>query len=212
MRATTPPPTGVARRWSLSGRGTSDPRQRRTNCGHAVAPDGADCPSGDFGGLGDVLSIGKLASGQADYYLEQARARVNAVTSGVEDYYFDGPGPDGDWIGVAARCSLWTDDLLENAKSPDTRGFAAMRRRGLEPPPGYPGPGPQPGAAGVLCVHCVPDRPLRPRFWTIWTHRTIWMLPRMLPRPAGQSRRRARGWRCWGRAASAMRLEPRPRG
>src|SRR3954464_6650915 len=27
------------------------------------------------------------------------------------------------------------------------RGFSAMRRRGLEPPPGYPGPGPQPGAS-----------------------------------------------------------------
>jgi hypothetical protein len=34
------------------------------------------------------------------------------------------------------------------------------------------GSGPQPGASGVLCVHSVPDRPLRPRFWTIWTHRT----------------------------------------
>jgi hypothetical protein len=48
--------------------------------------------------LGVVLSIGKLATGQADYYLEQARGRVNAVTSvrtGVEDYYFDGPEPDG---------------------------------------------------------------------------------------------------------------------
>jgi hypothetical protein len=33
-----------------------------------------------------------------------------------------------------------------------------MRRRGLEPPPGYPGPGPQPGNPGVryvLCVHIV---------------------------------------------------------
>src|SRR5262245_42065516 len=70
----------------------------------------------------------------------------------------------------------WQDDLRAR-KSPAERGFAAMRRRGLEPPPGYPGPGPQPGLASVLCVHCVPDRPLRPRFWTIWTHRTIWMLP-----------------------------------
>jgi hypothetical protein len=33
-----------------------------------------------------------------------------------------------------------------------------MRRRGLEPPPGYPGPGPQPchpGVISVLCVQCV---------------------------------------------------------
>lgn len=49
--------------------------------GHAVAPDGADCPPGALSGLGAVLSIGKLATGQGDYYLEQARGRVNAVTS-----------------------------------------------------------------------------------------------------------------------------------
>jgi conjugative relaxase-like TrwC/TraI family protein len=59
-----------------------------------------------FSGLGDVLSIGKLATGQADYYLEQARGRVSAVTSvrtGVEDYYFDGPEPYGEWMGGGAR-------------------------------------------------------------------------------------------------------------
>src|SRR4051812_5925385 len=32
-------------------------------------------------------------------------------------------------------------------KSPPLRAFLVMRRRGLEPPPGYPGPGPQPGAS-----------------------------------------------------------------
>ena len=32
-------------------------------------------------------------------------------------------------------------------KAPPERGFRCMRRRGLEPPPGYPGPGPQPGAS-----------------------------------------------------------------
>ena len=57
-----------------------------------------------------------------------------------------------------------------------------MRRRGLEPPPGYPGLGPQPCNAGVrsvLCVHCVQ---IVRGFWTRWTQWTIWMLPRMLPR------------------------------
>jgi hypothetical protein len=29
------------------------------------------------------------------------------------------------------------------------------------------------------------NRPYRPRRWTIWTHQTIWMLPRMLPRACG---------------------------
>jgi hypothetical protein len=30
----------------------------------------------------------------------------------------------------------------------------------------------------------VPDRQLRPRFWTIWTLRAIWMLPRAAGLPA----------------------------
>ena len=49
-----------------------------------------------------MLSIGKIAVGQADYYLEQARGsttRTRAVSSGVEDYYLEGPEPDGEWMG-----------------------------------------------------------------------------------------------------------------
>src|SRR4051794_35384171 len=34
-----------------------------------------------------------------------------------------------------------------NDESPANAGLSRMRRRGLEPPPGYPGPGPQPGAS-----------------------------------------------------------------
>src|SRR5215218_8883342 len=59
-----------------------------------------------------------------------------------------------------------------------------MRRRGLEPPPGYPGPGPQPGAGKCRSVQILQERPDRLVAWTIWTHQTIWMLPRMLPRLA----------------------------
>jgi hypothetical protein len=43
-------------------------------------------------------------------------------------------------------------------ESPAHAGLSKMRRRGLEPPPGYPGPGPQPCHPGVrylLCVHIV---------------------------------------------------------
>src|SRR3954465_4858196 len=36
---------------------------------------------------------------------------------------------------------------LRKRKDPPARAFRLMRRRGLEPPPGYPGPGPQPGAS-----------------------------------------------------------------
>jgi conjugative relaxase-like TrwC/TraI family protein len=52
-----------------------------------------------------VLSIGKLAIGQADYYLQQARRRLDrpvGVATGVEDYYLGGPEAAGHWIGVLA--------------------------------------------------------------------------------------------------------------
>src|SRR5215210_5930820 len=52
-----------------------------------------------------VLSIGKLATGQADYYLQQAQGRVDhmtSVASGVEDYYTGGPEAAGAWLGRGA--------------------------------------------------------------------------------------------------------------
>jgi conjugative relaxase-like TrwC/TraI family protein len=66
-----------------------------------------------------MLSIGKLAVGQERYYLEQADARIDratSVASGVEDYYLEGPEPDGVWIGTgSARLSTSgrvTDDAF----------------------------------------------------------------------------------------------------
>ena len=53
-----------------------------------------------------MLSIGKLAAGQARYYLDQAEARVDVVASvgsGVEDYYAGGSEARGRWIGRGAR-------------------------------------------------------------------------------------------------------------
>src|SRR4051812_25470239 len=53
-----------------------------------------------------MLSIGKLAVGQAGYYLEQAHGsvtRAGAVRSGVEDYYLGGPEAVGVWTGDGAR-------------------------------------------------------------------------------------------------------------
>ena len=52
-----------------------------------------------------MLSIAKLATGQADYYLEQATGRIDratSVASGVEDYYLEGIEPDGVWMGAGA--------------------------------------------------------------------------------------------------------------
>src|SRR4051794_18846987 len=57
-----------------------------------------------------MLSIGKLARGQADYYLEQAKGRVDhatSVESGAEDYYLGGPEAKGYWLGsIAAELDL----------------------------------------------------------------------------------------------------------
>jgi conjugative relaxase-like TrwC/TraI family protein len=53
-----------------------------------------------------VLSIGKLAIGQASYYLEQAHGsvtRAGALRWGVEDYYLGGPEAAGEWVGDGAR-------------------------------------------------------------------------------------------------------------
>ena len=75
----------------------------------------------------------------------------------------------------------------ETTKAP-LQGLRVMRRRGLEPPPGYPGPGPHPGNPGVISVRIAPDRPHRPGMRTIRTDRTIWMLPRMLPHPRSSLR------------------------
>jgi conjugative relaxase-like TrwC/TraI family protein len=53
-----------------------------------------------------MLSIGKLAVGQAEYYLEQAQGsvtRAGSVSSGVEDYYLSGPEAAGVWVGDGVR-------------------------------------------------------------------------------------------------------------
>ena len=52
-----------------------------------------------------MLSLGKLATGQAGYYLDQAYGSLShtqSVSSGVEDYYLGGPEADGPWVGAGA--------------------------------------------------------------------------------------------------------------
>jgi conjugative relaxase-like TrwC/TraI family protein len=52
-----------------------------------------------------MLSLGKLATGHADYYLDQAHgslSRTQAVSSSVEDYYLGGPEAPGVWAGAGA--------------------------------------------------------------------------------------------------------------
>jgi conjugative relaxase-like TrwC/TraI family protein len=53
-----------------------------------------------------MLSIGKLAAGQAKYYLDQAQGRVDVIDSvvgGAEDYYAGSGEAQGVWLGVGAR-------------------------------------------------------------------------------------------------------------
>jgi conjugative relaxase-like TrwC/TraI family protein len=52
--------------------------------------------------MSTMVSVGKLAVGQADYYLDQAGGRLSrasSVGSGVEDYYASGPEAAGRWVG-----------------------------------------------------------------------------------------------------------------
>lgn len=75
-----------------------------------------------------MLSIGKLATGQASYYLDQAGGRVDVVESvgdGLEEYYLGGSEASGEWIGAAAR-QLGLEGAVEGE---------ALRRvlAGLEP-------------------------------------------------------------------------------
>jgi len=50
-------------------------------------------------------------------------------------------------FGVVSRkpAPPWSVTAPDNEKPRKASGAFTMRRRGLEPPPGYPGPGPQPG-------------------------------------------------------------------
>jgi hypothetical protein len=104
----------------------------------------------DRGDLGEdvdaVAVVGDHGLDAADLALPRT---VSRVERGEERF--------GGWrllppvaIGVCreARLREWEDDL--GTKGPALRGFVEMRRRGLEPPAGYPGPGPRPGERTVL--------------------------------------------------------------
>ena len=90
-----------------------------------------------------MLSIGKLATGQADYYLEQAHGSVTraaAVSSGVEDYYLGGPEAPGEWVGAGGaalglrghgrREQLRRRARRRASRRPASRSAACSRTRG----------------------------------------------------------------------------------
>jgi conjugative relaxase-like TrwC/TraI family protein len=75
-----------------------------------------------------MLSIGKLAAGQAKYYLDQAEGRVDVVDSvgeGAEEYYTGGSEARGEWLG-SASIELGLDGPVEPEQ---LRGILA----GLDP-------------------------------------------------------------------------------
>src|SRR5829696_2679773 len=49
-------------------------------------------------------------------------------------------------------------DRPREREKPRRAGLFEVRRRGLEPPPGYPGPGPHPDSGGVLSVQTALER------------------------------------------------------
>ena len=85
-----------------------------------------------------MLSIGKLAAGQAKYYLDQAEVRVDVVDSvagGVEDYYLGAPEARGQWLGSAGRelglrGAVAGDDLRAVLAGVDPRDGAPLARFG----------------------------------------------------------------------------------
>ena len=81
------------------------------------------------------------------------------------------------------RCLLWS----KSGAFPDAPKRTRTSTR-------YPGPGPQPGNASVLCVQIAPNRPMRPAIWTHRTQWTEWMLSRMLSRTMSSSSLAAWPW------------------
>src|SRR4051794_32853036 len=91
----------------------------KCKCVPALAAVALVGPQGVFSGLMiEMLSIGKLATGQERYYLDQAKSRVDrvsSVSSGIEDYYVQGAEPDGVWIG-AGRSAVGVDGAVTAAQ------------------------------------------------------------------------------------------------
>ena len=89
-----------------------------------------------------MLSIGKLANGQANYYLDLAGERVDRgsrVATGVEDYYVGGAEPPGRWTGgMASEIGLAGEVKAEALK--DLLDERAPQDGFDQPPPKKRGP------------------------------------------------------------------------
>ena len=110
---------------------TSPPSLQTQQTGHALASSRMLlCPPRLLDGLTPaMLSIGKLARGQADYYLEQAKGRVDhatSVESGVEDYYLGGPEAKGYWLGCDRRGARPAEARERRRASPGARRRASV--------------------------------------------------------------------------------------
>ena len=130
------------------------------------------CPRPAVSGLAVVVSIGKLAPGQARYYLDQAGEPVSAadaLASGAEDYYLGGSEAAGQWLGGGATALSLSGTVEADALHAVLAGTApdsgtALRRNGSvtesdRPRGGAIAPAPRPERASP-CRQ--PKRPLAP--------------------------------------------------
>ena len=88
----------------------------------------------------------------------RARSRWTTSVAAVRTMIGAKPSPSTGTRVRAERAPRRCPTMFERHERPASRG-PVMRRRGLEPPPGYPGPGPQPGAAKCRSVQIVQERP-----------------------------------------------------
>lgn len=79
-----------------------------------------------------MLSIGKLGTGQARYYLDQAHGRVDVVQSvagGAEDYYTRSGEACGVWMGRGASELGLVGEVGEEQLRPLLEGSTRVRAR-----------------------------------------------------------------------------------
>ena len=85
-----------------------------------------------------MVSVGKLKTGQARYYLDQAESHpspAHAVASGAEDYYVGGTEAAGRWQGRGAVAlgladAVEAEPLHRVLAGQDPRSGSELRRSG----------------------------------------------------------------------------------
>lgn len=92
--------------------------------------------------------------------------------------------------GAFRMLPVFTDDLLDGDQPGDRiatvrANATASRSKRTRTSTPLSRTGPSPGHPVVISVRIAPERPYGRGGRTVWTQRTMWMLPRLLPRPPG---------------------------